>query len=210
MKVISAIYIAIVLFIDANSFAQNHVDNGGFEIYEETGGIDDSYKKLKSWTMLTPFSFDQHINCQYHIDTNFLSIVHRNPQNRDVKLKAYPYKGKCHIFSNTPFHKTLFQTKLKEPLERGKTYCVEFYYKVVRFLPEMKPYKHEKLLFNIGDFGIYFGNTDYSDTDKYRMDLLRDKIHWKPQIVFYMKDSSAYKDWVRAFAFFTLTETINI
>ena len=214
-------FILIVIIAPKVCIAQNMVSNSSFEIVTNhicdnrfinkdsiNDAIVNSYKNIANWTLISPSKVNyvttflsnkyrftpKNINSPY-IDTCYKELLSTYGfENADLKVR--PHSGSSYIRNWKSECKTLFMSKLLTPLEKGRKYYVEAYYRVQNneALMYSNP-KAEKGGFHFyfyDNLGISFTNTDYSEPKRNKSG-----IFIQPKFPFEMKDSSAFKNWTK-------------
>ncbi len=123
--------LAGLLFIASSTFAQNLIRNGSFEEFNKCpGGWNDRYVQevLPGWTSANNGTPDHFHKC---------STIHASvPRSWAGKAEAFDGEGYAGIFTYLiarDNYREYLQTELTKPMEEGKEYWVEFYYRLSEY-----------------------------------------------------------------------------
>ena len=215
-------FILIVIIAPKVCIAQNMVSNPSFEnvnkhicsdIFIKKDSIENaiiySYLNLDDWKLISPEKVNsrtKYKDQRYHfwykemntpfVDTCYIEML-KLIGYKDANLEIEPHSGGAYIRNWNSLYRTLFQSKLLKPIEKGKKYYVELYYRVedtklaysnirANSNSSIHYYFHKNL-------GITFSNTDYSD----KRTRLANNMEYVPAMPFEMADSLPFKGWTK-------------
>lgn len=129
LSIIFAIVASIIAPLQGQT--ENLVLNPSFEIYEkcpeQPTSMDYSHKLVPHWsypTAATPDYFNRCGTGEVRVPSNFAGVS--EPKSGNAYIGA--------ILSGTDInYREYFQGSLKHPLEKGKQYCVQFYYRLASY-----------------------------------------------------------------------------
>lgn len=127
-KIVTPLLLFLIAGIDCFPQAKNLVLNPGFEKYEKCPQdhtpFDKSHKLIPDWTYPTYATPDYFNRCspgQVKVPNNFAGVS--EPKSGDAYMGA--------ILTGTERdYREYFQGTLSEPMEKGKKYCITFYYRL--------------------------------------------------------------------------------
>lgn len=161
-KIYLCLLLGTSLLLDAAAQAKNMVLNPSFEIYEKCPQdhtpFDKSHKLLPDWTYPTYATPDYFNRCspgQVRVPSNFAGVS--EPKTGNAYIGA--------ILTGTERdYREYFQGTLSEPMEKGKMYCVTFYYRLASMSQ-----------FAVDQLSLSFVNLEVKSTIKSNLDI-------KPQL----------------------------
>jgi len=139
---------------------KNLVKNPSFETYEKCpeGTTDLVYKLIPFWTIPTAASSDYFNRCgakDVKVPSNFAGIS--EPKSGDAYVGA--------ILTGSEYnYREYFQGTLTRPLEKGKKYCVSFYYRLASYSR-----------YAVDQLSIYFSQTEIKTA-------IRENLSYNPQL----------------------------
>ncbi len=163
MKKIYLVFCLTIFFNTVNccqllSQDKNMVLNPSFEIYEKCPigptSMDYSHKLVPDWnypTIATPDYFNRCATGEVRVPNNFAGIS--EPKSGDAYVGA--------ILTGTEYnYREYFQGTLREPMVKGKKYCVQFYYRLASFSK-----------FAVDQMSIYFSESMVISTTKENLNV---------------------------------------